>query len=61
MRMSERVPEAVRRDVHARVDRRFDEFVEELRAYARVPTISARREAESEGALMLLWNQASTS
>src|SRR5262245_1854860 len=48
--MSDRVTEAARQDVYARIDHRFDEFVEELRAYARVPTISARREAETEGA-----------
>jgi acetylornithine deacetylase/succinyl-diaminopimelate desuccinylase-like protein len=48
--MTDRIPEATRQEVYARIDRRFDEFVEELRAYARVPTISARREAEAEGA-----------
>src|SRR5262245_37154338 len=48
--MRDGVTAAARQDVYARIDRRFDEFVEELRAYARVPTISARREAESEGA-----------
>ena len=48
--MNDRITEAARRDVYARIDRRFDEFVEELRAYTRVPTISARREAEAEGA-----------
>ena len=48
--MSERITEATRQEVYARIDRRFDAFVEELRAYARVPTISARREAEAEGA-----------
>jgi acetylornithine deacetylase/succinyl-diaminopimelate desuccinylase-like protein len=44
------VPEAARREVYARVDRGFDGFVEALREYTRVPTISARREAEAEGA-----------
>ena len=48
--MSEKISEATRQEVYARIDRRFDEFVEDLRAYARVPTISARREAEAEGA-----------
>jgi len=48
--MTDRIPGATRQEVYARIDRRFDEFVEELRAYARVPTISARREAEAEGA-----------
>ncbi len=48
--MNDRTAQAARQDVYARIDRRFDEFVEELRAYARVPTISARREAEAEGA-----------
>jgi acetylornithine deacetylase/succinyl-diaminopimelate desuccinylase-like protein len=48
--MSDPVTKAARAEVYARIDRRFDEFVEELRAYARVPTISARREAEAEGA-----------
>src|SRR5262245_47911822 len=48
--MSVPITEAIRRDVYARIDRRFDEFTEELRAYARVATISARREAEAEGA-----------
>ena len=48
--MTDRIDQATRQDVYARIDRRFDEFVEELRSYARVPTISARREAESEGA-----------
>ena len=48
--MTDRIDQATRQDVYARIDRRFDDFVEELRAYARVPTISARREAEAEGA-----------
>src|SRR5262245_11151353 len=48
--MNERISRAAREEVYARIDRRFDEFVEELRAYARIPTISARREAEAEGA-----------
>jgi acetylornithine deacetylase/succinyl-diaminopimelate desuccinylase-like protein len=48
--VSDRITEAARREVYARIDRRFDAFVEELRAYIRVPTISARREAEAEGA-----------
>ena len=48
--MTDRIDRATRQDVYAWIDRRFDDFVEELRAYARVPTISARREAEAEGA-----------
>lgn len=44
------ITETTRREVFARIDRRFDDFLEELRAYLRVPTISARREAEAEGA-----------
>src|SRR5262245_43134639 len=48
--MTDHIDRATRQDVYARIDRRFDDFVEELRAYARVPTISARREAEAEGA-----------
>jgi acetylornithine deacetylase/succinyl-diaminopimelate desuccinylase-like protein len=39
-----------RERVYARLDARFDEFVDGLVAYARVPTISARREAEADGA-----------
>jgi acetylornithine deacetylase/succinyl-diaminopimelate desuccinylase-like protein len=48
--MIHRIDRTARQDVYARIDRRFDDFVEELRAYARVPTISAGREAEAEGA-----------
>jgi acetylornithine deacetylase/succinyl-diaminopimelate desuccinylase-like protein len=48
--MNDRIDRTARQAVYARIDRRFAEFVEELRAYARVPTISARREAETEGA-----------
>jgi acetylornithine deacetylase/succinyl-diaminopimelate desuccinylase-like protein len=48
--VTDRIAEATRQEVYARIDRRFDAFVEELRAYIRVPTISARREAEAEGA-----------
>ena len=48
--MTDRIAETTRREVYARIDQRFDAFVEELRAYIRVPTISARREAEAEGA-----------
>ena len=48
--MNDRIDRTARQAVYARIDRRFAEFVEELRAYARVPTISARREAEAEGA-----------
>ena len=44
------ITEDTRREVFARIDRRFDDFVAELRDYLRVPTISARREAEAEGA-----------
>ena len=39
--MTDRIDQATRQDVYARIDRRFDDFVEELRAYARVPTNSA--------------------
>ena len=46
--MTDRVAKAARQDVYALIDRRFDDFVEELKAYARVPTISARREAEGQ-------------
>ena len=46
----DRITKTARQDVYAWIDGRFTEFVEELRAYARVPTISARREAEAEGA-----------
>jgi acetylornithine deacetylase/succinyl-diaminopimelate desuccinylase-like protein len=48
--VSDRITDATRQEVYARIDRRFEAFVEELRAYARVPTISAQREAEAEGA-----------
>src|SRR5215831_6808394 len=48
--MSDPVTKAARAEVYSRIDGRFDEFVEELREYLRVPTISARREAEAEGA-----------
>jgi acetylornithine deacetylase/succinyl-diaminopimelate desuccinylase-like protein len=48
--VTDRIAEAKRQEVYARIDQRFDAFVEELRAYIRVPTISARREAEAEGA-----------
>jgi acetylornithine deacetylase/succinyl-diaminopimelate desuccinylase-like protein len=41
---------ADRAEVYRRLDGRFDEFVEGLSELARVPTISARREAEREGA-----------
>jgi len=48
--VTERIDQATRQDVYARIDRRFDDFVAELRDYIRIPTISARREAEAEGA-----------
>lgn len=48
--MTQAIDAAARREVYARLDRRFDDFLEELRAFARVPTISARREAEADGA-----------
>jgi acetylornithine deacetylase/succinyl-diaminopimelate desuccinylase-like protein len=48
--VTEPIDLATRQEVYARIDRRFDEFVAELQAYLRVPTISARREAEAEGA-----------
>jgi acetylornithine deacetylase/succinyl-diaminopimelate desuccinylase-like protein len=41
---------ADRAEVYRKLDGRFDEFVEGLSEFARVPTISARREAEREGA-----------
>jgi acetylornithine deacetylase/succinyl-diaminopimelate desuccinylase-like protein len=44
------VEKSERQRVYARLDARFDEFVAELSEYARVPTISARREAETDGA-----------
>src|SRR4029078_425033 len=47
--MTDRIDRATRQDVYAWIDRRFDDFVEELRAYARVPTISARPEGEGAG------------
>jgi acetylornithine deacetylase/succinyl-diaminopimelate desuccinylase-like protein len=48
--MTRETSRTARQEVYARLDRRFDEFVEALSAYARVPTISARRDAEREGA-----------
>lgn len=39
-----------RTEVFRRIDQRFDEFVDALRAFARVPTVSALRQAEQEGA-----------
>ncbi len=39
-----------RRAAYARLDRRFPEFVDDLCEFARVPTISAARQAEREGA-----------
>jgi acetylornithine deacetylase/succinyl-diaminopimelate desuccinylase-like protein len=45
---------ADRAEVYRRLDARFDEFVEGLAEFARVPTISARREAEREGAAATL-------
>jgi acetylornithine deacetylase/succinyl-diaminopimelate desuccinylase-like protein len=44
------IDRADRERVYARLDARFDELVDQLVEYARVPTISARREAEPEGA-----------
>ena len=41
---------ADRQRVYARIAERFPEFVEGVCDLARVPTISARREAETEGA-----------
>jgi acetylornithine deacetylase/succinyl-diaminopimelate desuccinylase-like protein len=41
---------AEREEVYGRLDRRFGEFVDELSALARIPTISAVRQAEREGA-----------
>ena len=43
-------PKADRQRVYARLAERFPEFVEALSEIGRVPTISARREAEAEGA-----------
>jgi acetylornithine deacetylase/succinyl-diaminopimelate desuccinylase-like protein len=42
--------EAARQRVYAYIDDHFEEFVDDLIAYGRVPTISAAREAEREGA-----------
>ncbi len=42
--------EAEREAVYARIESRFQEFVDDLIAFARVPTISALRQAEREGA-----------
>ena len=39
--MSEQISEAARQEVYARIDRRFDAFVEDLRAYARAYRRSA--------------------
>jgi acetylornithine deacetylase/succinyl-diaminopimelate desuccinylase-like protein len=39
-----------RTPIYERLDARFDEFVDGLSEYARVPTISAARQAEREGA-----------
>jgi hypothetical protein len=44
-----RIP-AERQEIYARLERRVPEFVDELSEFARVPTISARREAEQDGA-----------
>jgi acetylornithine deacetylase/succinyl-diaminopimelate desuccinylase-like protein len=41
---------AARREVYARIDQRFAEFVDDLSRYLRVPTISAAGEAQAEGA-----------
>jgi acetylornithine deacetylase/succinyl-diaminopimelate desuccinylase-like protein len=48
--MAAAIERSERERVYARLDARFDEFVADLVEYARVPTISARREAEAEGA-----------
>jgi acetylornithine deacetylase/succinyl-diaminopimelate desuccinylase-like protein len=48
--MSTGTLDSPRREVYARLEARFGEFLDDLREYARVPTISARREAEREGA-----------
>lgn len=42
--------EAERAQVYARIESRFQEFLDDLSAFARVPTISALRQAEREGA-----------
>jgi len=42
--------EADRRKIYEILDARFAEFVAELQAFARIPTISALRQAEPEGA-----------
>ncbi|MGH2687329.1 MAG: M20/M25/M40 family metallo-hydrolase, partial [Actinomycetota bacterium] len=39
-----------RTPIYERLDARFDEFVDGLSEYARVPTISAARQAQREGA-----------
>ncbi|HSE96576.1 MAG TPA: M20/M25/M40 family metallo-hydrolase [Methylomirabilota bacterium] len=45
-----RTTKTERQEVYRRLARRFPEFVEELSTLARIPTISANREAEREGA-----------
>jgi acetylornithine deacetylase/succinyl-diaminopimelate desuccinylase-like protein len=42
--------EAERRKVYALIDSKFESFLDDLRDYLRVPTISAERKAEEEGA-----------
>jgi len=42
--------EGQRAEIFRRIDGRFQEFVDDLSAFARVPTISAVRQAEREGA-----------
>jgi acetylornithine deacetylase/succinyl-diaminopimelate desuccinylase-like protein len=44
------IPEADRRKIYETLDARFAEFVDDLKEFARVPTISALRQAEAEGA-----------
>ena len=48
--MGSMLTEAERGKVYARTESRFQEFLDDLSAFARVPTISALRQAEREGA-----------
>ncbi|HLF05787.1 MAG TPA: M20/M25/M40 family metallo-hydrolase, partial [Thermoplasmata archaeon] len=42
--------EVTRKKVYARIDAQFERFLDELKDYCRVPTVSAERKAEDEGA-----------
>ena len=48
--MAGELMEGQRTEIFRRIDGRFQEFVDDLSAFARVPTISALRQAEREGA-----------